>query len=306
MNESISFLIIKALKISIIFTLLQAIILYIPYLFIGKIKKKIINKLLFFNLFDFILSGIYLFSIVLFFEGLDSIDDNNTFALEYPYISFIIKVIAMVLANSFFVLIFPTILKNQNRRLEPLPKYSNQLLEKFGVNIPVYTTKKKCINAFAVGIIPTNKVIVLGSEIIAKCSDDEIDAILYHEYAHHKNNDLLHFYLLLTFSCLFFLLFRENFILFIKNIIPRISEGSAIAIFGGLNGLIFGAILFSKLSHNAEYKADIFSAKNTKSTTMIDALKKISILTDHLIDKGGMTHPSIEKRINNIIKYQNL
>lgn len=306
MNESIILVILKSLKISIAFTFLQAIIIYIPYIFMGKAKKRIINKLLFFNFFDFILSGMYLFIIAFAFEFLGITDDNNVLSVEYPFVGFIFKIIAIVLANSFFVIIFPILLKTQNKRLEPLPKYSNQLLKKFGTNIPVYTTKKKCINAFAIGILPTNKVIVLGSELIANCSDDEIEAILYHEYAHHKNNDLLRFYILLSSSCLFFLLFRENFISFINNIMPGINEGAAIAIYGGLNGLIFGAILFSKLSHNAEYKADVFSAKNTNSNSMIDALKKISLLTEHIIDKGGMTHPSIEKRIDNIMKSRNL
>lgn len=306
MNEPLMLVMLKSLKISIALTSLQAMLIYAPYLSMKKSRKRIMKNLLFFNFFDFLLSGIYLFCIVLIFEGLGVIDDNNTFAIEHPYLNFVIKIFAMVLANSFFSIIFPILLKNQSTRLELLPKYSNQLLNKFGSRIPVYTTRKKCINAFAIGIIPTNRIIVLGSEIIANCSDDEIDAILYHEYAHHRNNDLPYFYLFLAFSCFCFLLFRENFIYFIRDVLPNISEASAIAIYGGINGLIFGAILFSKLSHNAEYKADVFSANNTKNDAMIDALKKISLLTEHLIDKGGITHPSIEKRIQNIIKNQNI
>jgi Zn-dependent protease with chaperone function len=300
MNEQIILSVLKAIKISLVFTFLQVIVIYFPFFFIGNIKKTILNKLLFLNFYDFILSGIYLFFIALVFETLGLIDDKTPFALDYPFISFIVKLIAMVIANSFFVIIFPLILKNQSKRLEPLPKYSNVLLEKFGANITVYTTKKNCVNAFAIGILPKSRLIILGNELIANCTDDEIESILIHEYAHHKNNDLVHFYLLLTCSCLFFLLFRENFLLFLKNIIPNINNGIAIGIYGGLNGLIFGAFLFSKLSHNAEYRADGFSARTTNNNSMILALKKISFLTEQLIDKGSVTHPSLEKRIKNI------
>ncbi|MBW4360197.1 M48 family metallopeptidase [Flavobacterium taihuense] len=300
MSETIITLLLKSLKISSAFTFLQVIVIYIPYLFIGKIKRKIISQLLFFNVFDFILSGIYLFIVIFIFQLLGIVDDNSLFKTQHPVLYFMLGGFAMTLANSFFALLFPIILKNQTNRLEVLPKYSQLLQNKFGAVIPVYTTKKKCINAFAIGFFSTNKIIVLGNELIANCDEDEIEAILFHEYAHHKNKDLIHFYLLLIFSCLFFLFFRENFMMLLKSILPLINEGLAIAIYGGLYGLIF-SIIFSRISHNAEYNADSFSAQNTSNNSMVEALRKISFFTEHLIDKGGMTHPSLIKRIDNII-----
>ena len=99
---------------------------------------------------------------------------------------------------------------------------------------------------------------------------------------------------------LIFLFFREFFFELIKSVNPSTNGGFLIAIYGGFNGLLF-SVIFSRLSHYAEYKADSFTAECIGDNSMVEALKKISLYTEHIIDKGGMTHPSLIKRIDNIM-----
>lgn len=293
-------LILKALKLSSLFTLLQIALYYFPFFFLLKRRRAIISQLAFFKLPDFLLSGIFLFVVIFSFELSGILDESNLYIKQYPTLYLLLQWIAMVLANSFFVLVFPYILKKQTNRLSPSLPLQKAIYEKLQVHIPVYITNENCINAFAIGLFKKNRFIVVGNVLVAACTEEEVIAILCHEYGHHKHRDLVKFFLFMSLGLLCFLIFRDSFLTFCHFVMPGISEPTAIGLYGGLNGLIFGGILFSRLSHHAEYEADYYSATHNTQAPMIMVLQKISELSEHLFDKGGITHPSLEKRINNI------
>jgi Zn-dependent protease with chaperone function len=68
------------------------------------------------------------------------------------------------------------------------------LSENLQKKVSVYITNNDTINAFATGFLPQNRVIVMGRGLMEKLTQEEREAILYHEVGHHKHYDLIKFY----------------------------------------------------------------------------------------------------------------
>jgi Zn-dependent protease with chaperone function len=71
----------------------------------------------------------------------------------------------------------------------------------------------------------------------------------------------------------------------------------------GLTGALMGILFWhipAKIQYNLELKADLYSAKLNGKNTLINALKKLDELSNGDVSKGGITHPGLEIRINNI------
>lgn len=100
-------------------------------------------------------------------------------------------------------------------------------------------------------------------------------------------------------QCILLGCFRQPFFDLVHQFYPSFNDGNLVFWYGGLIGLVY-AIIFSKISHYAEYQADKYGAQHTSNQAMGNALLKLSELTEHIVDEGSMTHPSIEKRLANI------
>jgi len=51
-----------------------------------------------------------------------------------------------------------------------------------------------------------------------------------------------------------------------------------------------------------EYEADAYASRLVDKKSIIEALNKLNEMSNGKIAKGGITHPSLEKRIDNILK----
>lgn len=168
-----------------------------------------------------------------------------------------------------------------------------------GFNFKILFTEQLLTNAYATGIIPFYKIIIIGKDLKEKLSNNYLKAIIYHEIGHHEHKHILKLYfiniLLQTFFFLVF--FKVNIFHFDNSFIKPI----IIFLIGAFAGFIFWFIP-GKIMRLFEYQADIFSAKKYKKDNIIGALEKLDSISNGKISKGNFNHPNLEKRIKHIEK----
>ncbi len=129
---------------------------------------------------------------------------------------------------------------------------------------------------------------ILGDILFNKLNIQEILAIIGHEFGHIK------YIYKLVLS-----LFVIPLILAISTIIIS-PECNCITLF-----ILFVSTfltLFPFANRTSEYKADLESAKEIGAENLISALTKITSPEEH--NREYITHPSINKRIRNLISYK--
>lgn len=283
----------SALELTLGLALIQLFVTLFPYLFLRKKQLNIIRKLLFFTFRDYLFATVYLFVFIYLAKLFDWFEGDWTIQNASLFI------IAVLIMNGYFFLVHPFVLKHDKRRLTFSLEYSATLSENLQKKVSVYITNNYTINAFATGFLPQNRVIVMGRGLLEKLTVEEREAILYHEVGHHKHYDLIKFYFLVPLQGFLFWYFRQPLFDVVHQYYPSFNDGNLVFWYGGLIGLVC-AIVFSKISHYAEYQADKYGAEHTSNQAMGNALLKLSELTEHIVDEGSMTHPSIEKRLANI------
>jgi len=269
-------------------------IVYVPYFLAGK-QNKYVRPLLLLKPFDFVLSGIYLFIISLFASPFATTNINNLTIGNFTG-----TWLFTVLANSYFFIVYPYLLKVQHKRFFFQKTLTDKYNNLFNNNIKIYVTNFELTNAMASGFFKNNRVIVIGNTLLERLTEGELFAIISHEEAHHKAKDLIMYFGLMSLATFVFIIGVMWFPVLISFVLPSLDKGFVIGIFGGLHALVFYAILYSKVSHNAEYRADIFAANIAGEINIINALNHLNSMTNGLLLKGSLTHPKLEKRILNI------
>ncbi|WP_340065232.1 M48 family metallopeptidase [Ascidiimonas aurantiaca] len=178
-----------------------------------------------------------------------------------------------------------------------------QFLKNFKCPYNVRIIKGNVINAYATGVLPFSKTILVGENLVNNMPEEEVQSILLHEVGHLKGNHLFKLYflnvVLATFSFLFFFT-QQKAILFEQMGIP---EPVVVIISGVIVGLLFWYFP-GKIQYYFEYQADLYAAKRNGVKRMINALHTLDRLSNGEVSKGGITHPTLTKRIHSI-KRQN-
>jgi Zn-dependent protease with chaperone function len=272
--------------LSITYFLLSLLVYFISY---KKIKLP--------DLFDTrsaTLGFISSFVLLLFFFYL--LDVLSTKKIDESILNiFIFFIIAIFPTYEYFIQPIFLLYSNNLTRAEELEK-KNHFLKEY----KVFISKKYFANAFAFGVIPSTKAIIISKDIIDNLQELEIGAILAHEAGHLKKN---HIFKLYTISLIGLLVgYLTSF--YFYPIIEKYPE--YVHFLRGLHGGFFYALpiwlLTSYSQRFFEYEADRFSSEKTSGKLIISALKKLDALSKGKISSGGITHPSLDKRIKNIKK----
>jgi Zn-dependent protease with chaperone function len=158
-----------------------------------------------------------------------------------------------------------------------------------GFDYKIRLINRKNVNAFATGVLPFYKLILIDEKILKELTEEQILSIVYHEVGHHELNHLKKLlFIKIIFALLLFHIIREN----PKNI------------FFVLFVIIIWSLLYyyipNKIKYNFEFQADTFSSNINSKKNLIEALKKLDKLFNNRISKGGVSHPTLEQRIKNI------
>lgn len=209
-------------------------------------------------------------------------------------------VIMLALINSYYFLIVPL------RALFQKKKYlKNEEIESFlrneGYSYRIRIIKGKIENAFATGIFPFTKTILIGEPLSEKMTDNELKGVVFHEIGHLKLGHLYKMFFLNMVSSII-LVFLYGFSIKIiesQHYRDTIMEPVMVA----LVGLIYGVIAFILIPYffqrRLEYQADAFAVRKVGAEQYVQTLEKLNEITENKMMKGSVTHPSLKNRIKN-------
>lgn len=209
----------------------------------------------------------------------------------------IILFLTISIVPSYEYLISPLIIIRNEKLVEI--NLSNRIKNITG-NIKIFKVNKEFANAYAIGVLPNSKSIVLSNDLLQEMSQIELDGIISHEIGHLKKNHLFKLYLSALLALLIGYISTFYFYPIIENSNYNIHILRAIhgAFFYGLPMWIIPALF----QRSFEYQADIYASKLVGKDEYINSLKKLDNMTNGTVSKGGITHPSLKKRINNILR----
>ncbi|HIP33454.1 MAG TPA: hypothetical protein EYG89_01680 [Bacteroidia bacterium] len=210
------------------------------------------------------------------------------FSKKYNDISYIVAPIFLALIPTYHFTIKPLQYLLYNKSNKSSIAIEKLLVNK-GFTYKVRVINSKNANAFATGIIPFYKLILIDEKILNELTEEQALSIIYHEVGHHELNHLKKL-LVINIFITFFLyhIIRQNpknliFILFVVSIYVLVYSYST-----------------SKIQYRYEFQADTFSANMNTKKNLIEALKKFDEISNNRIAKGGISHPPLIKRIENI------
>jgi len=172
--------------------------------------------------------------------------------------------------------------KLQNEEIEKLKR-------KMGVDADVYviSSKNMSMNAFQIG--GKGRYVVLSSILLENLNENEVLAVLAHEFSHmklrHVLKNLIIVYLILAVGI-------NSLFIPMSTLASAIILVSIFPIALGINIL---------LKRKFDYEADSYAIKFVNPKSLVSALRKINaaIYPSFMVEKGKM-HPLIKKRIEAI------
>lgn len=238
------------------------------------------------ELFDSAVVSLILILIMVFFKNIQFV---NT-----------MTVIVLALINSYYFLIVPL------RALSQKKKYlKNEEIESFlrneGYSYRIRIIKGKIENAFATGVFPFTKTILIGEPLCEKMTDNELKGIVFHEIGHLKLGHLYKMFFLNMVSSII-LVFLYSFstdIIEKQHYRDTIMEPVIVALVGGIYGVIAFILIPYFFQRRLEYQADAFAVRKVGAEQYVQTLEKLNEITENKMMKGSVTHPSLKNRIKN-------
>lgn len=215
--------------------------------------------------------------------------------------SIMFSIVVVLAKPSYDFLILPTwyLIKNKNYSVN---NKMSSFLDKIGFPYRVILIKDGGQNAYATGILSANSIILISKGLYENMSEKNMQAILCHEVGHHKKRHLLKNYIIyLIIALIIYLIFYARGIMFSLSEFNQITNLVSVAFVGGISGAIYYYVP-AKFQKKYEYEADLFAAKKVGLKNYIDALKELDKISDGQVSKGGITHPTLRKRIENLRK----
>ena len=185
----------------------------------------------------------------------------------------------------------------RNKKL--IQKRLNIIIENIPGSIQISIVDKEFANAYAIGVLSNTKAILISKDLVNKMTQPELYGIIAHEVGHLKNNHLFKLYLSSLVALLIGYLSTFYFYPIIEN------SGYNIHVLRAVHGSLFYGLpiwlIPGLFQRKFEYQADVYAAKIVGEENYINSLKKLDELTNGSVKRGGVTHPSLEKRIKNVL-----
>lgn len=175
------------------------------------------------------------------------------------------------------------------------------IYEEYGVHIKVRLIDKQVINAYATGVIPFSKLILLGKPLIEKMSKEDIQGLVLHELGHTVRHHLLVLYCINVLSCAIGAYVYYKLMPLYKTM-PF--TGVFIFFHGALSYLVFVAAMPGVVQRYIEYAADRFAAQRIGSKSYATTLENLNALTHGDLNKWAFNYPSLKKRLTKVYEVE--
>jgi Zn-dependent protease with chaperone function len=180
--------------------------------------------------------------------------------------------------------------------------YSTEISEQVkkwgGKNIRIYIINQDILNAYATGVIPFTKIILLGKTLFEKLSQDEIDAIIAHEMGHIQKNHLFKLFLINSIWA-YLIIISFSFLIF-----PYAKQtnytGLIVSVYYGLLSGGGTLIVLGWFQKKFELEADSYASTLVKVEFVKDMLHKLNEESKGLMTKWSFNYPTLKERINNL------
>lgn len=268
--------------------IIKLLLIYIASIYYSEDFKKNINlkpKIVFIE--SLIL--IFLFSFSFWFL-------DNYLNSEFVILIFSIFFVSLIPSYDFIISPLKYIsLKKEYTRNKEL----EAIIKNDGFNYNLVIIRGKILNAYATGILPFSKTILIGETLKNKMTKENLISIIYHEIGHLKYNHLTKLYFMNTILSLlsFLAFFTRQY--FLKESETSFYEPLSVFILGLLIGLFFWYIP-GKIQFQLELEADRFASEIVGKEKFESALNELDVLSAGDVSKGGHTHPKLSKRIEYI------
>ena len=232
------------------------------------------------------------------------------FLADYTYLP-----LALMMALIFLAYIYAPLLLGFIWRTVPLADVNlRNKLHRLAVrddikykNIVVWQTESVA-NAAVAGIVPGSRQIFLTEALLKHFSDDEIEAVVAHEFGHIRYKHILTY---LMFLVAYFLSYSIYYIYIGQPLESLLSTSSLLPAVGLVFFIsLYFVIIFRALSRRFEHQADLYAVALTgKPEALQLALARLAYLNyiPHSIQRLFelfQTHPSIDRRIELIQRFK--
>lgn len=246
------------------------------------------------TIFDFYYFMVGLVGYGLFFATVLTLMENF---MEMKSLQVVLGVLLLSLLVSYIHIIAP--IKHLFNMGKTTSFDSSSFPDDFIKSYTIKVVDKNITNAFSTGIIPFSKTILLGKPLVEKLGSNTVYSIILHEVGHLRKNHLTKlYYVNLIIGVITY--FSLHFIVSLTSDVDNsVLEPVLVGLAGGIAGLLLWYVP-GKIQYHLEYEADAFAAQVGGPERMIKALKKLDQISDGKITKGGISHPNIQKRLQNI------
>lgn len=179
-----------------------------------------------------------------------------------------------------------------------------KMLQEENVSYYIRIIKGKRNNAYATGFFPFTKIILIGEPLYKKMKPIELKAVVYHEIGHLKLGHITKMFflnLLCTIFFMFLVIIRFK-ITEVYGFIGTFIEPILVILSGSLYGLLTFVVIPFIFQRRMELQADTFAARKVGVETYIQMLNTLNVLSGNKMIKGDVAHPSLQKRIENVLE----
>jgi Zn-dependent protease with chaperone function len=228
----------------------------------------------------------------LFFCGISFIKLLDISVTYWSTIAVSLFIASIPLTYSFIIHPILTLFKSKN-----LSPYNFRLTDKIPQNIKIFIIEKNIINAFATGVLPFTKIILIGRMTLEKLSPEDVESLIFHEIGHIRQNHLLKLY----FFNIIFLFF---YILSFTNMISIYRSYPYTTLLVGLHGAIgIGLCLpfcIGLFQRKLEKEADTYSAKIVGQERCKSMLIHLNDATSGGLEVWSFNYPKLKERLENV------
>jgi len=254
-------------------------------------KKKVVYELDYANLIIEWIFWILCFTIFMyFFKGQHQINKGKLIVIGILFGSILI---------SFGFIATPILILLQKRKYIIALEYQNWARTNIDNRIQIRVIQQAQPNAYATGIFSSNKVILLSEALINNLNKEDIKNIIFHEYAHLKNNHLFILYLSNVLCCSISVFSSSYFYpVFETSKYP----GLFVAIHGALFGILF-IIIPGLVQRQLEYNADRYAAIAVGGNIYGKSLINLNTITNKGLEKKVIHYPHLNDRLKHVSNY---
>lgn len=261
-------------------------------LFLQKgFKKEVAYEMDYAHLIIEWIFWIFCFSIFMyFFKGQHEINKGILIVIGILFGSILI---------SFGFIVTPLLILFQKRKYIIAVDFQNWARSTIDNRIQIRIIQQAQPNAYATGIFSSNKVILLSEALINNLKEEDIKNIIFHEYAHLKNNHLFILFLSNVLCCSISVFSSSYFYpVFETTNYP----GLLVALHGAMFGILF-IIIPGLVQRQLEYNADKYAAIAVGGNMYGKSLMNLNTITNKGLEKKVIHYPHLNDRLKHVSNY---